>query len=244
MKKNEFMEGAMIATIAIIVSKILGVLYVIPFYRIIGENGGSLYGYAYNIYNFFLIISSAGIPLAISKITSEYNTLGKVKEKTYMFKYSEKIIRIFSIISFAICFLGANLIATAIVGDLTGGNSISDVAFVIRCVSFAILVVPILSILRGYLQGHKYIAAPSIGQVIEQFVRVLVIVVGSFLALKVFHLSVAEAVGVAVFGACAGALVSYGYLLLKTRKIKDTLFVPYEEVSKEEKKDILKKLIV
>ena len=43
-----------------------------------------------NIYNFFLIISSAGIPLAISKITSEYNTLGKLKEKTYMFKYFKK----------------------------------------------------------------------------------------------------------------------------------------------------------
>ena len=93
LKKNEFIEGALIATIAIILSKILGVLYVIPFYNIIGENGGSLYGYAYNIYNFFLIISSAGIPLAISKITSEYNTLGKLKEKTYMFKYSKKIIR-------------------------------------------------------------------------------------------------------------------------------------------------------
>ena len=49
MKKNEFIEGALIATIAIIISKILGVLYVIPFYKIIGENGGSLYGYAYNI---------------------------------------------------------------------------------------------------------------------------------------------------------------------------------------------------
>ena len=50
LKKNEFIEGALIATIAIILSKILGVLYVIPFYNIIGENGGSLYGYAYNIY--------------------------------------------------------------------------------------------------------------------------------------------------------------------------------------------------
>ena len=243
MKKNEFMEGAMIATIAIILSKILGVLYVIPFYRIIGENGGSLYGYAYNIYNFFLIISSAGIPLAISKITSEYNTLHKDNEKTYMFKYSQKIIRIFSLISFCICFFGANLIATAIVGDLTGGNSISDVAFVIKCVSFALLIVPILSILRGYLQGHRYISAPSIGQVIEQLVRVLVIIIGSYLALKVFNLRISEAVGIAVFGACAGALVSYLYLLLKTRKIKDKLFVPYEEVSKEEKKAILKKLI-
>ena len=243
MKKNEFIEGALIATIAIILSKILGVLYVIPFYSIIGENGGSLYGYAYNIYNFFLIISSAGIPLAISKITSEYNTLGKMKEKTYMFTYSKKIIRIFSIISFCICFFGAKIIATFIVGDLTGGNSISDVAFVIRCVSFAILVVPILSIFRGYLQGHHYIAAPSIGQVIEQFVRVLVIIVGSLLALKVFNLSVTQAVGIAVFGACAGAIVSYLYLLIKTKKVKDKLFVHYEEVSKEEKKAIFKKLI-
>ena len=243
MKKNEFIEGALIATIAIILSKILGVLYVIPFYNIIGENGGSLYGYAYNIYNFFLIISSAGIPLAISKITSEYNTLGKMKEKTYMFKYSQKIIRIFSIVSFCICFFGANLIANAIVGDLTGGNTVSDVAFVIKCVSFAILVVPLLSIFRGYLQGHHYIAAPSIGQVIEQFVRVLVIIVGSYLALKVFHLSTAKAVGIAVFGACAGALVSYLYLLIKTNKVKKDLFVPYEEVSKDEKKTIFKKLI-
>ena len=63
MKKNGFMEGAIIATIAIIISKVLGVLYVIPFYKIIGEQGGALYGYAYNIYNIFLIISSAGIPL-------------------------------------------------------------------------------------------------------------------------------------------------------------------------------------
>lgn len=243
MKKNEFIEGALIATIAIIVSKILGVLYVIPFYNIIGENGGSLYGYAYNIYNFFLIISSAGIPLAISKITSEYNTLGKMKEKTYMFNYSKKLIRIFSIISFCICFFGANIIANAIVGDLTGGNTVSDVAFVIRCVSFAILVVPILSISRGYLQGHHYITVPSFGQVIEQFVRVLVIIIGSYLALKVFHLSTAQAVGIAVFGACAGALVSYAYLLIKTNQAKDELFTSYEEVSKEEKKRIFKKLI-
>ena len=237
------MEGALIATIAIIVSKILGVVYVIPFYNIIGENGGSLYGYAYNIYNFFLIISSAGIPLAISKITSEYNTLGKQKEKTYMFKYASKIIQIFSIVSFCICFFGAPLIAQVIVGDLQGGNSVADVTYVLRCVSFAILVVPLLSILRGYLQGHRYIAAPSIGQVIEQFTRVLIIIIGSFLALKVFHLNVAKAVGIAVSGAFIGAIISYMYLLIKTRAIKKDLFTKYEEVSQEEKKSILKKLI-
>lgn len=243
MKKNEFIEGALIATIAIIISKILGVLYVIPFYKIIGENGGSLYGYAYNIYNFFLIISSAGIPLAISKITSEYNTLNKNKEKTYMFKYAKKIIFIFSIICFLICFLGSTMIANSIVGNLEGGNTVSDVSFVIKCVSFAILIVPILSISRGYLQGHRYITAPSIGQVIEQLVRVIVIVLGSFLALKIFNLTVVQAVGIAVFGACAGALVSYLYLIIKMHKVKDKIFVPEAKIDKNEKKIILKKLI-
>lgn len=243
MKKNAFLEGAAIATLAIILSKCLGLLYVIPFHKIIGEAGGALYGYAYNIYNFFLIISSAGIPLAISKITSELNTLKQHKQKTFMFKYAKKIIYIFSIVSFLICFLGSKVIANAIVGDLTNGNSIEDVAFVIRCVSFAILVVPILSISRGYMQGHHYITAPSIGQVIEQLVRVAVIVLGSFLALKVFHLSIAQAVGVALFGACAGAIVSYIYLEIKMHKVKDDIFVKESRITKEEKKMILKRLI-
>ena len=59
MKKNSFVEGTFIATFAIIIVKVLGVLYVIPFYRIIGESGGSLYSYAYNVYNLFLNISTA-----------------------------------------------------------------------------------------------------------------------------------------------------------------------------------------
>ena len=53
MKKSNFLEGAFIATSAIILTKILGVIYVIPFYSIIGEQGGALYGYSYTIYNFF-----------------------------------------------------------------------------------------------------------------------------------------------------------------------------------------------
>ena len=70
LQKNGFMQGAFIATFGIILSKILGMLYVIPFYSMIGDKGGALYGYAYSVYSIFLGISSAGIPLAISKIIS------------------------------------------------------------------------------------------------------------------------------------------------------------------------------
>ena len=66
MKKNSFLQGTLIASFAIIFIKILGALYVIPFYKIIGEQGGSLYSYAYNIYNLFLTISITGFPIAIS----------------------------------------------------------------------------------------------------------------------------------------------------------------------------------
>ena len=102
MKKSGFMEGAIIATLAIFFTKFLGIIYVIPFYSIVGTQGGALYGYAYNIYNLFLIISTAGIPLAISKLTSEYNTLNMQREKAYMFKSTKRIILIFSVVCFLV----------------------------------------------------------------------------------------------------------------------------------------------
>ena len=70
MKKITFLKGTIITTIGIVITKILGLLYVIPFHSIIGDEGGALYGYAYTIYLFFMSISTAGIPLAISKIVS------------------------------------------------------------------------------------------------------------------------------------------------------------------------------
>ena len=92
MKKNSFVEGTMIATISIVLVKILGMLYVIPFYKIVGTQGGALYSYAYVIYLLFLNISSAGLPNAISKIISEYDTLGYHNTKNRAFKIAQKII--------------------------------------------------------------------------------------------------------------------------------------------------------
>ena len=68
LKKNTFIQGTIVASFSLIFIKILGALYVIPFYKIIGESGGTLYSYAYNIYSLFLNISTAGIPIAMSMI--------------------------------------------------------------------------------------------------------------------------------------------------------------------------------
>ena len=241
MKKNSFMQGAFIATFGIVLSKILGIIYVIPFYSIIGEQGGALYGYAYSIYSIFLGISQAGIPLAISKIVSEYNVLGYYEAKRRTFKLGKKVLSILGIISFVIMFIFAEPLAHIIIGNVKGGNTVGDVTFVIRVISTAVLVVPFLSIYRGYLQGHKYITPTSISQVLEQLVRVTVIVGGSFLTLKVLKLSLTNAVGVAVFAATIGAFTSYFYLFLKIKKHKKEL---EKEVMKVQQPKITDKEII
>ena len=223
LKKNGFMQGAVVATLGIVITKILGILYVIPFYALIGDTAGSLYGYAYNIYMIFLGIGYAGIPLAMSKIISEYNTLGYYKAKKEAFNIGRKVSIILGIVCFIIMFLFAPIFAHMIIGNISGGNSIEDITFVVRVISTAILVVPVASIYRGYLQGHKYITPTAISQILEQVFRVVVIVGGSFLALKVFRLSLRTTVGVAVFGATFGALVSFIYILNVVKKNKSQL---------------------
>lgn len=246
LKKNSFLQGAFIATFGIILCKIMGILYVIPFHAIIGEQGGALYAYAYNIYSIFLSISQAGIPLAMSKIISEYYTLGYYDAKERAFKIAKKFLTVVGIICFLILFIFADKIAYMIIGDVTGGNTQEDITFVIRLISTAILVIPTLSVSRGYFQGHRFITPTTISQILEQLTRVLIIVMGSFLMYKVFHMSLKATVGCAVFAATIGGIVSYAYLFWKERKNKKEL-LKQEVKLKEPKitnKEIMKKILV
>ena len=218
MKKSSFVEGTFIATLAIFLTKIMGMLYVIPFYALIGVQGSALYAYAYNIYVIFLDISSAGLPIAISKIINEYNTLGMMDAKKRAFSIGKKITGFLAITIFILLMAFAPQIAQLLLGDLSGGNTIADVALAIRCVSFAILVVPFLSVTKGYLQGHKVINISSFSQVIEQVVRIGVLLGGSYLVLRVFKGTVTTAVCISVFAAFIGSLVAYIFIKIKMGK--------------------------
>ena len=246
MRKSSFVNGALITTIGIIITKILGVLYVIPFHAIIGEAGGALYGYAYTIYLLFMSLSSAGIPLAISRIVSEYQTLGYYNIKKRAFVLGKRIALVLGIISFMIIMIFAPLLAKAVMGDVVGGNTVEDIAFVIRVIGTAILIVPILSIYRGYFEGHRFMSAPSISQVLEQLVRVLIIIFGSLISIKYFNLNLTTSVGVALFGATMGALVSYIYLVDKLFKNKTKFNIKARDVNEPYVSDkiIIKKIIM
>ena len=242
LKKNSFIEGTIIASLAIIITKILGTLYVIPFYSIIGENGGVLYSYAYNIYNLFLNISTAGLPLAISMLVSEYVSLNmnEAKERTY--KIAKYFILIISVLAFLVLIAFAPNIAGFMLKGIDGGNPISDVATVIRAISFCLLVTPFLSVIRGYLQGNKFIAPTSISQVIEQVVRIAVILIGSYVSIKLLNSSITVGVSVALSGAFFGGLVAYLYLKLKINKNK-SLFTKSEKKDNVSNKEIINNII-
>ncbi len=243
MKKNSFVEGTIIATLAIVIVKILGMLYVIPFYKIVGSDGGALYSYAYNIYLIFLGISSAGLPNAISKIISEYHTLGYHDAKVRAYYLGKKIVSFISIIAFLILFILAEEIGKFIIGDLSGGNTYQDIAFVIRCVAPAVLVIPFLSITKGYLQGHKYVTPSSVSQLIEQIVRIFVILVGSYVTLKVWNSSLSLAIGIAVSGAAVGGFCAYLYLKHVLHKNKEVLEATEKKEEQITNKDIAKKIV-
>ena len=245
MKKSNFVKGALITTLGIVIAKILGIIYVIPFHAIIGDEGGALYGYAYTIYALFVSLASAGIPLAISKLVSEYQTMGYYKAKKRVFILGRKIAVITGFISFIIILITAPLLAKAVLGNVVGGNTIKDVTFVIRVIGTAILIVPTLSIYRGYFEGHRLFSPPSISQVIEQIIRVVIIIFGSYIAIKVFKLDLSNAVGVALLGATIGAFVSYIYLVEKRFKNKQVFNEKIRTVNEPSISDkvIFKKII-
>ena len=244
MKKNAFIEGTIIAYIAILITKLLGALYVIPFYKIIGPTGGVLYGYAYNIYNLFLNISTSGIPTAISIIISEYNALKMFNESGFAYKTANKVISIISFIAFIIMFVFARYLALFFIGDIESVTSLNSIVLVIRVISFCLLIVPFLSVTRGYLQGNKYVSISSNSQLIEQIVRILIALIGSYIAINILNLNVSIGVAVALMGTVISALTAYIYLKIKIKTNQES-FLLSKDSSKKTKvteKEVIKKI--
>ena len=245
MKKNNFIEGTIISYMVILITKILGAIYVIPFYKIIGESGGILYSYAYNVYNVFLEISTSGIPTAVSIIIAEYNTLKMFNEREYTYKVANKVISLVSLICFLIMFIFSRYISKFFIGDLSGGNTIDSVSLVIRVISFCLLIVPFLSVTRGYLQGNKYAATSSFSQLIEQFVRILFVLLGSYIAINILNYNIDVGVSFALLGTTFGGLFAYLYLKYKIFKNKEKLNIgvnKYED-STVSQSEILDKIV-
>lgn len=243
-RRNGFVEGAVISYAAIVITKLLGAFYNIPFYSIIGEKGSVIYSFAYSIYTLFLDISTSGIPIAISIVISEYAAKEMYRTKERAYKLGLGVVTGISFLAFTVLMIFAPQVAGYYIGDMTDGVTVQEVAPAIRAIAFCLLIVPFLSMRRGYLQGHKCVAVSSTSQVTEQFVRILVVLAGAYLAIHVFDFGVTAGVCVSLLGAAIGALVAYIHLKHKEKGSSD-IFHP--DTVADEKVDsdkvILKKLL-
>lgn len=162
----------------------------------------------------FLNISTAGIPIAISKIITEYNTLEMYEAKERSYKVGRNIILMLSVLAFFVL-----LFCTWSFSFNTWWNwrrkHYSRCCFCNKKCIICLLIIPFLSVSKGYLQGHNYITPASISQVIEQVVRIAVILFGSYIVISVLGKSVTLGVGISVFGAFVGGLAAYLYIKYK-----------------------------
>ncbi len=242
-KKNSFAESTFISYFAIVASKVLGVVYNIPFYALIGNAGGFIYSIAYQIYALFLDISTSGIPTAISIVVGHYNSLKKYATKEKAYQIGIKAILFMSIISFLIMQIGAEAIARFYLSSMKQGATIADIAMAIRIISICVLVVPLLSIRRGYLQGHKFFEISSFSQIIEQLIRIIVALGGSYLIIKVFQRHVKYGVYIALLGASIGAIFAYLYVSKRIKNNKSSFPMGEKDEIVDNSKDIALKIL-
>lgn len=195
MKKKTFLQGALVLGIAGLVIKLLGAVFRIPLANIIGDTGMGYYQTAYPVYVLLLTLSTAGIPVAISRMVAERNAVENHNAAFRVFQVSFRLLFVIGIISASILFLGANTIVTYL------GNP--GAAFAMQAVAPALLFVPMMAAYRGYFQGMQDMKPTAVSQIAEQLFRV-----GIGLSLAVFLVpkGVEYAAGGASFGATAGAM--------------------------------------
>ncbi|MDQ0232675.1 putative polysaccharide biosynthesis protein [Metabacillus malikii] len=213
--ESKFIRGTFFLTAASLISKILGFIYIIPFTALVGTQGYVLYKYAYGPYTILLSISTIGLPLAVSKFVSKYNELGNYRVGLTLLKSGMYLMAISGVISFAVLYSSAPFLAGLLIdpNDQTG-NSIEDVQYVIRLVSFALLIIPAMSVFRGYFQGSQSMGPSALSTVIEQVVRIIFILAGAYVTIHIFNSSLTNAVGIATFAAFIGGVAGFIILLV------------------------------
>jgi len=203
-QKNTFFGGVAVLAAGIAIVKIIGAFYKIPIANILGDEGNGHFNNAYVIYNLLLMVSTAGLPIALSKTISEASTLGWRNQVNRIFHVSLVTFCVLGVVSFAVMFHFAAPLASW-QGDAMAANAV-------RALAPACFFVCIISAFRGYAQGHSNMVPTSVSQVVEAFGKLII-----GLALAWYFMSISAGTQVAaagaIFGVTAGAGLALIYLI-------------------------------
>ena len=208
-KKQSFLHGAALLAGATAIVKVIGAFYKIPLNAIIGEQGFSYFYTAYEIYSVLLLISTAGLPVAVSRLISQAHSLRHYNQVRQVYKTSRNIFLVLGALS--------SLLMTVFCKPLAEFMEQPDAWFAIGCLGPCALLVCLLSAYRGFFQGQGNMIPTSVSEVVEAFFK-LVIGVAAAVALLRMTKNVSYAAGGAILGVTISCLISGLYLSSKFRK--------------------------
>ena len=231
MNKKEFVKGAAILAISGVVCKVLGAIYRIPLGNILGTQGMGCYQMAYPVYSMLIVISTSGIPIAVSKLVSE-ECAGR------NMRAADEVLRV-SLAALLIVGLACGVFLYALSGPLAAAMGMPSAAFSLKMLAPSLVFVAAVSAYRGYLQGMQLMGATAVSQLAEQLVR---LTIGLYIAKAWMLFGADRGAGGALLGVTisevAGFLVVMGYYIKKQREIG----VFDWQADRGRKREILKKL--
>ena len=224
-QQQKMLRGTAWLTASNFISRLLGAVYIIPWYIWMGQHGAEangLFTMGYNIYAWFLLVSTAGVPVAVAKQVAKYNTIDKEEHSFALIREFLKFMLGLGLIFAVIMYLMAPVFAS-----MSGGGA--DLIPVMQSLSWAVLIFPSMSVIRGFFQGFNNLKPYAISQISEQVIRVIWMLLTAYFIMKIGSGDYVEAVTQSTFAAFVGMLASMLVLLFylaKTGMLRSILRKP------------------
>ena len=208
-QQAQMLRGTAWLTASNFISRLLGAIYIIPWYIWMGTyaaTANGIFTMGYNIYAWFLLISTAGIPVAVAKQVAKYNTM---QEEEHSFALIRSFLGFMTVLGLAfalILYLFAPWLA-----DLSGVGK--DLIPIMQSLAWAVLIFPSMSVIRGFFQGMNNLKPYAMSQIAEQVIRVIWMLLATFIIMKLGSGDYLAAVTQSTFAAFVGMVASFAVLL-------------------------------
>ena len=224
-QQKQMLLGTAWLTASNFISRFLGAIYIIPWYIWMGKHGAEangLFTMGYNIYAWFLLISTAGVPVAVAKQVAKYNTIDQKDHSFTLIRGFLKFMLLLGVIFAVIMYLLSPFFAR-----VSGVGK--ELIPVMQSLSWAVLVFPAMSVIRGFFQGFNNLKPYAMSQIAEQVIRVIWMLLATFFIMKLGSKDYVAAVTQSTFAAFVGMFASMAvlvYFLWKTNLLTSILHKP------------------
>ena len=224
-QQKQMLLGTAWLTASNFISRFLGAIYIIPWYIWMGKHGAEangLFTMGYNIYAWFLLISTAGVPVAVAKQVAKYNTMDQKDHSFTLIREFLKFMLLLGVIFAVVMYLLSPFFA-----HVSGVGK--ELIPVMQSLSWAVLVFPAMSVIRGFFQGFNNLKPYAISQIAEQVIRVIWMLLATFFIMKWGSKDYVVAVTQSTFAAFIGMFASMAvliYFLWKANLLSSILHKP------------------